>query len=535
MIAQRAGEVLEKHVVLDIEAIDRLYLNAYQPLLQLPGGVVNFFKQRRGAQVASTVLMAPMTRAFVRSVEGFSRRHGIDMVRFAKRQRKDDETLARLRGFAADEGVIYIGVAQEKFSAFRMAKRSNPKTGAPYGWLYRSTVMCNQYYFYLLDADFGPLFIKISSYFPFTARVCLNGHEYAKRQLAKAGIAFEPLDNGVLSCADPGRLQEICDGLDAARIEALVAKWLARLPQPFSAEDQAAGYRYQLSVLQAEFARTQVFERPLAGRVLFEEIIRENLDLGRPEQVSLIFNRRITKRTPGRFHSRLITRGTIPSLHVSYKNAKIKQYLKEGRALRTETTVNNTRDFYIGRRLENLPALRAIGFAANRRLLEIEKLSQDCQIGQQAFEALNQPKRVDEQRAPALKFGDPRAMALFQALCHFSFTPEGFSNATLRPLIAQLMPEHPTTYGPAQMTYDLRRLRLHGLIQKIPGTRRYHTTQNGRRSCLFISKLHARILRPGLARITPQPHHQQTHAITSTMRRLDRDIEKLVQQAKIAA
>ena len=250
------------------------------------------------------------------------------MVRFARRQRKDDETLARLRSFDADEGVIYIGVAQEKFSAFRMGKRFNPTTGAPFGWLYRSTVMCNQYYFYILDADFGPFFIKISSYFPFTARVCLNGHEYAKRQLTKQGIAFEPLDNGVLSCADPQQLQEICDGLDTAKIAALVSKWMACLPQPFTAEDQRAGYCYQLSILQAEFARTQVFQRPLARRLLLEEIIKENLDLGRPEQVSLIFNRRITKKTPGRFRTRLITQGTIPSLHVSYKNARIKQYLK---------------------------------------------------------------------------------------------------------------------------------------------------------------------------------------------------------------
>jgi hypothetical protein len=535
MITGNAGQVLEKHVTLDVEGIDRLYLNAYQPLLQMPGGVVRFFKQRRGAQVASTTLMAPMTRAFVCAVEDFARAHRIETVRFTKGQRKDDVTRARLRGFAADEGVVYIGVAQEKFSAFRMRKRVNPRTGSSYGWLYRSTVMCNQYYFYVVDADFGPLFIKISSYFPFTARVCLNGHEYAKRQLAKEGIGFEPLDNGVLSCADPKRLQEICDQLDAGKLAAVVGKWLARLPQPFTPEDQAAGYRYRLSILQAEFARTQVFERPLAGRVLFEQIVKENIDLGRPEQVGLIFHRRITKKTPGRFASRIITQGVIPSLHVGYKNSRIKQYLKEGRALRTETTVNNTRDFSIGRRLDNLPALRAIGFAANRRLLAIEKLSQDCQIGQQTFEALNQPRLVNDQRAPALRFGDPRAMALFHALCLFALTPDGFSNATLRPLIAQFLPEHPTPYGPAQMTYDLRRLRLHGLIERLPGTRRYQPTQQGRRICIFLTKAHARVLRPGLTQITPQSPRPDQHPLSRAMQSLDRAVETLLQQAKIAA
>jgi hypothetical protein len=133
--------------------------------------------------------------------------------------------------------------------------------------------MCNQYYFYLVDEDFGPLFIKFSSYFPYTARVCLNGHEYAKRQLAKEGIAFEALDNGVLSCADPPRLQQIMEELSAVKIEALVAKWRARRPDPFTAADHAAGFNPQLSILQAEFSRTQVFDRPLSGRHLFEAVI----------------------------------------------------------------------------------------------------------------------------------------------------------------------------------------------------------------------------------------------------------------------
>ena len=110
----------------------------------------------------------------------------------------------------------------------------------------------------------------------------------------------------------------------------------------------------------------QVLDRPLTGRVFFEDVIRENLDLGRPDQVSLIFNKRVNRRTPGRFRTRVITEGVTPSIHVDYKHSRIKQYHKEGRALRTETTINDTRDFRVGKRLHNLPALRQIGFQANR-------------------------------------------------------------------------------------------------------------------------------------------------------------------------
>ena len=209
-------------------------------------------------------------------------------------------------------------------------------------------------------------------YFPDAVKVFLNGHEWVKQQLAKEGIPFTALDNGVLSCDDPARLQQLCDSLDAGTIDAVFRKWLARLPHPFRADDRAAGYRYELSILQAEFSLTQVLDFPRAGRQFFEEVIRENLDLGRPDQVQLIFERRITRRTPGTFRTRVVTEGVIPSLHVRYKKTKIKQYFKEHRALRTETTINDTYDFAIGRKLQNLPALREIGFSANRRLLDVQ-------------------------------------------------------------------------------------------------------------------------------------------------------------------
>src|SRR5690606_2040283 len=147
--------------------------------------------------------------------------------------------------------------------------------GQKYPWIVRRTAMVNQYYFYCVDSDFGPFFLKFSSYFPYNAKLCLNGHEYVKRQLAREEIGFEALDNGFFSCEDPERLQEIADGLGEEQIEALLRKWLALLPHPYTAEDEAAGYRYELSILQAEFSLTQVLDRPETGRVLFEEIIRE--------------------------------------------------------------------------------------------------------------------------------------------------------------------------------------------------------------------------------------------------------------------
>jgi len=332
----------------------------------------------------------------------------------------------------------------------------------------------------------------------------------------------------------PERAQAIADGLSAERIEAFARKWLDLLPHPFAAADREAGYRYDLSVLQAEFARTQVLDRPLSGRVFFEEVIRENLDLGRPDRVQLIFGRRVTKRTPGRFRTRVITEGVTPSLHIDYKHTRIKQYHKEGRALRTETTLNDTRDFAIGKRLKNLPALRQVGFAANRRLLDVQTISQDCAVGEEGFRQVTRPIAVDGQRAAALPFGDPRTQALFSALVLFCLLPRGFSNRDLREPPAQLLGIDPSLMTPGRMTYDLRRLRLHGLIERIPGSHRYRVTRNGLRTILSFTRVYARVLRPGLSSIL-LPATAGDTALRPYFDRLEAAIDRHVTNAKLAA
>jgi hypothetical protein len=500
------AEILRSHVTLELEGIDRMYLNVYVPSLQYAGGVATFLRQHRGYLFASSVLLEPISRAFVAKMAAFAVAHQIPVISFPKGQRKDELAKAALAQFPGTEGVLFVGKAQEKTPVMRTEKRWNERTGRPYPWLVRSTAMVNHWYWYCVDADFGPFFLKFSTYFPYTAKLCLNGHEYLKRQLTQRGIPFTSLDNGLLTCAEPTVAQAICDGLSAAKIDRFLRKWLRRLPHPFPARDRAAGYRYAVSILQAEFSLTQVLDRPHTGRLFFEEVIRENLDGGRPDQVQLLFTRRITRQTPGRFRTRVITEGVVPSLHIDYKRTRIKQYHKEGRALRTETTINDTRDFRIGRRLTatNLATLRRIGFYANRRLLQVQRLSHDCALGDDTFTQLQQPRVVHGQRTAALRFADPRVHALLSALVLFRLLPQGFSNHHLRTHLAPLRHRPLDPLSPGQMTYDLRRLRLHGFIERIPRSHRYRVTDFGLRAALFFTRAYTRLLRPGLATIVPQ-------------------------------
>lgn len=529
MVRKNVAEILTNHVTFELEALDRMYLNAYVPSLQTGGGFVYFVKGQLGARVPSTMMVAPMSQQFVEAIERFVATEGIDLVTFAKGQRKDDVAQEYLARFEGEEGVLFVGKAQEKASVFRTEKRRDA-AGKTYPWIIRSTAMVNHYYVYLVDKDFGPLFLKFCSYFPYAAKLCLNGHEWLKRQLAQREIAFEPLDNGIRSTDAPARVQRIADTLDAAKIEAVFRKWLRRLPHPFAPAHRAAGYRYQLSILQAEFALTQVLDRPLTGRCFFEEVIRENLDLGRPDQMQLIFDRRVTRRTPGRFRTRVLTEGVVPSLHVQYKKSKVKQYHKEGQALRTETTINDTYDFEIGRALHNLPALREIGFAANRRLLRVESLSHDCLIGEDRLHTVMSPVLVDDQRAAGLRFGDRRVHTLMHALCLFALAPTGFRHREFRDHVAQLQGRNAEFYPAGSMTYDLRRLRLHGLIERVPRSHRYRITPVGAQVAIFYARLYTRALRPACS-LQPVGSARAQRIFD----RLDTALANFLEEVKLAA
>lgn len=534
-LPRTVADVLSQHVVFEIECIDRMYLNVFVPHLQRTGQVVGFLMRHRGFPIASTALVAPMSKQFVADIYDFAAAHAVPVVRFAKGQRKDDVMHEHLAGFSGTDQIVFIGVAQERAHVFRTERRHNPQTGAPYPWIVTTTAMVNHYYFYGVDDDFGPFFLKFCSYFPYTARLCINGNEYAKRQAVKAGIGFEALDNGFAAVADPEAVQQICDALTEDKIDALLRKWLARLPHPYTSADRAAGYRYDLSMLQTEFSLTQMLDKPISGRIFFEQLIRDNLDLGRPDRVSLIFARQVRRNTPGRFRTRVITQHVTPSLYVDYKHTTIKQYHKEGRALRTETTINDTYDFAIGRRLTNLPALRQIGFSANRRLLDVQRLSHDPADGTTTLTALTNPVITDTgQHVAGMRFTDPRVQALLATLCVFRLLPRGFTNRDLRHHLEPLLGHEPSAITSGQATYDLRRLRHHGFITRIPHSHRYRVTDTGHRHALFLNRTHNRLLRDGLADLT-SPLTTNPPKIRAATHTYETAIDDLLTTAGLAA
>ncbi len=271
-------QILDEHVTLSVESLDRLYLNGYVPPLQTGAGLKGFLVHPLKFPVASPALLGQLTKGYVQQVEDYIQKHHLPVVPFKKGDRQDKIARHMRRKHPVQEGVVFVGVAQEKALAFKAGQR----IPHPNGWVEfafdRQPVYVKYFYFYLSDPEFGESFLKACTYAPYAMKIYLNGQEWAKRQLAKEKISDEALDNGFWRCAQPQRLQELCDQLGPEQIYAFLNRWLERLPFPLTALDRQAGFGPRLSIVQMESSRTQIFDRPVHGREFFEEVIRENLD-----------------------------------------------------------------------------------------------------------------------------------------------------------------------------------------------------------------------------------------------------------------
>jgi len=529
------NDVLDGHVALDLDCLDRLYLNAYVPNLQVGGQVVTFLTQHLGNEVPSPVLFKRIGDRFRQAVAAFAQEQDIPLLHLKRpdRTRWDDRKLDHVRPHLEQAqrdgryGVVAIVAAQEVQKVFMGYQRGKDTHGKAVNFGFdKADRAVTVYYFYILDADFGPGFIKLCSYFPYPAKVWLNGHEWAKRQAAKAGLAVTELANGFAACEQPERLRAICDQLGPAEIQGFFDRWITQIPTPLTATDRAAGYWWELSMRQVEVSRTIVFDDPRRARGFFEALVADNVGIGRPEQVAILFARQVRTTTKEPFRTRVFGPGTEVKMDFAYKHSRVKQYLKQGRALRIETVINKPYDIGVLARLEHLPELVAKARAVNGRLLMLQRAGQGCAIETALFERVSQPYVREGQRTGALRFGDPRAMALAGALCVMVHAVAGFTNKSLRSLVAELLG---ADYTSAQMTYDLRRLRLHGLITRLPGTHTYVTTPDGLRVAAFYTKLGTRVLAPLLAADRPPAPIQVRRALAT----LDRAVNDYVTNARL--
>jgi hypothetical protein len=401
------------------------------------GEVCIFLRWQRKFPIPSSAAFGRIGDDYGKAVYRLAEAHHLPVVRFKKGQNRE-EVARPYWPAAAHQGkdcVVLIGMAQEKASVCRSwPRKGQEKARHPHMDWGREMAYIHHFYFYLWDAEWGGAFWKTKTYAPYPIWLWLDGHEWAKRQWDKAKIGDEALDNGFRTCSDAAALQKTCERLGAAAVQSFFRRWLRRLPSPFTAADRRAGYGYQMAFRQFEVSDSCVFDRPQAGRMWLEGVIRDHLDVGRPDQIALIFHRRVNCRTPRRFRTRVVIRGVDPTLCCYDKSSRIKPYFQEGRALRTETVIGDTGDFDIGRRLcaQNWNALRPVGESANRYLCDAEAADAQPAPDVATFCQVTRPSTTDDGLyAAGLRFGEQRGMAILAALVGFCYLVAGFTNRQL--------------------------------------------------------------------------------------------------------
>ena len=546
---ETVATLLADHVSLRLRCVDRIGVAGYVPNLCYEGGLVRFLLHRAslvGKQhIPSPALLGHNHDRLVRELDRFVAERELPVVRFRRGDSK--EQIARQYQLAAAAegrtGVVLVGKAQERMDVWRgWVDRSSPRSikGHPHFAFGRQSAVPDHWYFHIWDDAWGPVFIKLSTYAPYGLWVMANGHEWAKRQLARAGVGFTELDNGLWSVEDCVVARKVCARLGSGHVRGMIDRWLPALPNPLTVDDRRAGFAWAFSVRQIEIADTAVFDRPRAGRAWFEAAIRDHLDLGRPDKVKVIFDRQLKLRgkntTPGSFSTQVITPGTRARIEIRYKTSGAKAYLKEGRALRVETTINNPDHLDLRKTLnaENWRALRRVGEGVNARFLAALGEGSPGLPDAATLEAIVLPTVHDRQRAPGLRFGDPRVMALLASIASFEHVIGGLTNRGLRQHMTDL---YDPGYTAGRATYDLRRLRLKGLIERVPGTHTYRVTPKGRRIATFFTRLAARVVVPILTELdaAPRPPRHAPIPVVAAWRAYDAELRKLLRGfAKVA-
>lgn len=538
------AKLLAENVSFRCTSVDRIGIRGYVPGLQYEGGVVRFLLER-GNHIPSPAALNRNRERLVAELDALVAASGVPVVRFRPGQSKEDAARPHQDEAAAADrsGLVLVGKAQERTSSWRGFVDDSHGSHRPnhphIAWRRQSSVP-DHWYFYFSDAEWGPAFLKLCSYAPYPLWVCANGHEWAKRQLAKAGIGFESLDNGLRSVEDPVAAHRICARLGAGHLRDLLRRMTAVMPDPLTVEDRRAGFEWSFSIAQLEVSDTAVFDQPRRARAWFEAAIAGHLDLGRPERVALVVDRRVLNRgknrTPGRFATEVIARDVVPQLQIHYKSSKAKAYLKEGRALRVETTVNNPDDFGVHKTLnaENWRALRRLGAQTNARFLAAIGEGQGGLPDLATLESVVLPSVHDGQRAPGLRFGEPRVMALLASIAAFAHVLGGLTNRSLR---AQMQALWNAGYSSAQASYDLRRLRLKGFVDRIAGTNTYRPTEHGLRIAAFFTQLSARVVVPTMTDLAAlgKPRRPAPRPLTAAWRTYERELTLLLRTARLVA
>ena len=477
-------------------------------------------------------VLREVARQYHNWVEHMAQRWDVEIVEDPKGRR--DEFVQPYFQNAQPDQVIVIIQAREPASIMTAV-------GAGQKWhLETKYRWVQQYNFYLQDSEWGPMFVRVCPYFPFSTRICLNQHYWLAQKMKQAGIRFTQSGNAFRRCSDPATLQEMADSLNAKDLFRCGYKWLKRLIPFFRGpERREHGCWHQLFFAQVEYCDNLIFRTRAALDQLGERLLDANRSLGRPDKLTVIFGRRVTKRYQGKLQTEIedLHLGN-PVMRSYYKNGFAKHYVRDQDVLRFETASNDVKgDYGINKAVENLLPLRQKLQGITERYQNVQQDILETFLDRGELRKLAEPTLCPNgKRIPGLKLDHPRQLAVMNSLVRFSHVAAGdtFTTAELQAAVAEALGIPVEKLPLSGLRYELSKLRAKALVEKLPHSRRYRLLPNGYRICLLFLKLFDKIYAPLTAGLLhPYPgertiHEDRLHQLDKLYRSVAAALDELV-------
>jgi len=480
----------------DYRCFDRILLNGLIQPFQQPERVIGFFNAYREGQRVTRTCLHEIADQFQYWLKNRTAKWGTTVEDAPAEERRDDFVEPYFKH--CEPGQVAV-ILKAREPARILTATGSKNDNSPFLQLQQRWV--NQYNFYVNDPRWGRMFVRMCPYFPFSARVCLNQHHWLAIRMKEEGIDFQQTTNAFLRCGNPQRLQELADSLKPQDLLQCGLKWLAAFTPFFKdRERKEAGCQHRLFFSQVEYCDNLVFK----GRAGIEEITQRLLDLnrniGQPKKITTIFGRRVTKEYKGKLQT-VIEDLDLPNpvIRSHYGHGFAKQYVRDGRILRTEPATNSVYDYDVNKDVENLPQLRQRMSAIIDNYHNVQQDVLETFIDRGQLQHLAEPTvMANGKRIPGLKLNHPRQLAVMHALVRFSNVAAGgrFTTTDLYQPALESLGLTESQYSLASFRYDLSKLRAKGLVEKVPRSRRYQLAGKGYSICVAFLKLFEKIYAP---------------------------------------
>jgi hypothetical protein len=515
-------------------SFDRIMIHGYLSCFHNPANLVYLFRDVLGYEEITKETLAIKTNIYQRWVEEFIFNNRIP-CKWAEGERKDDYVKPWLGTMKRTHkwGVYFVFKSMEYAPSFRALKPRYETDDPRYMILKKSRCRFTHYYFYIRDEVLGPLVMKVGSYLPFTTTYYLNAHSYMARELEREHIGFQQEDNAFLAAENPEHLQEISERFSREVIKERLEYWTSLLAPRFSeAEKRALSFKRFYSISQVEYCVNFKFKRNFPIRNLFERSCELGLLTLTSDKIAYLFGQRLNKHIQGKLQTVLEKMSHGHHVFRAYfKHSFIKQYEKSSTFLRSEVVCNNPRELKLKKSLDNLPAIQSTLAEITRRFSEFQARIFNNHFDCEMMAHLARPVRVGLTKIAGIHLNNKRLLRLMEALLHSSHSIREWKSSDLYHYILENYDMDEQEYSVNQFRYDLRKLRAHGLLERVGLSYRYRLSEYGQKVCIIFVLFHKKLYGPianSLFYFNPTPHRGVTSKFEKAYCRIDKEIDKFI-------